>query len=64
MNIQSVSVCTMYSYFTKFNLKICEKRTGMEPETELFKATIVGTEVVLCCTSMYLCSSTVYADVM
>ena len=43
MNIYSVSVCTMYSYFTKFNLKICEERTGMEPETDLFKATIVGT---------------------
>ena len=39
----------------------------MEPETDLFKANIVGTEVVccvLCCTSMHLCSSTVNATVM
>ena len=45
MNIKSVTVCTMYRNSTKFILKICEKRTGMEPETELFKASIVGTEV-------------------
>ena len=43
MNIKSVTVCTMYRNFTKFILKICEKRTGMEPETDLFKASIVGT---------------------
>ena len=42
MNIKSVTVCTMYRNSTKFILKICEKRTGMEPETELFKASIVG----------------------
>ena len=31
--------------YTKFILNKCEKRTGMEPETDLFKASIVGTEV-------------------
>ena len=35
----------MYRNYTKFTLKICEKRRGMEPETDLFKASIVGTEV-------------------
>ena len=43
VNINSVSVCTMYRNFTKFILKKCEKRSGMEPGTDLFKASIVGT---------------------
>ena len=43
MNINSVSVCTMYRNFTNFILKKCEKRSGMEPGTDLFKASIVGT---------------------
>ena len=43
MNINSVSVCTMYRNFTKFILKKCEKRSGMEPGNDLFKASIVGT---------------------
>ena len=46
VNIKSMSVCAMYSIFTKYILKKCEKRAGMEPETDLFdlyKASIVGT---------------------
>ena len=46
VNINSVSVCTMYRNFTKYILKKCEKRSGMEPGSELFelfKASIVGT---------------------
>ena len=46
MNIKSMSVCAMYSILTKYILKKCEKRSGMEPETDLFelyKASIVGT---------------------
>ena len=41
-----MSVCAMYSILTKYILKKCEKRAGMEPETDLFdlyKASIVGT---------------------
>ena len=46
MNNKSMSVCAMYSIFTKYILKKCENRAGMEPETDLFdlyKASIVGT---------------------
>ena len=46
MNNKSMSVCAMYSIFTKYIQKKCEKRAGMEPETDLFdlyKASIVGT---------------------
>ena len=43
VNINSVSVCAMYSIFTKYILKKCEKRSGMEPGNEMFKASIVGT---------------------
>ena len=46
VNINSVSVRTMYRNFTKYILKKCEKRSGMEPGSELFelfKASIVGT---------------------
>ena len=46
MNSKSMSVCAMYSIFTKYIQKICEKRAEMEPETDLFdlyKASIVGT---------------------
>ena len=38
-----MSVSIMFSYFIKFKLKLHEKRTGMEPETDLFQATIMGT---------------------
>ena len=46
VNINSMSVCAMYSILTKYILKKCEKRSGMEPENDLFalyKASIVGT---------------------
>ena len=43
MNIKPVTVCTMYEIYTKYILKCVTKRTGMEPETDLFIATIVGT---------------------
>ena len=33
----------MYSILTKYILKKCEKRSGMEPGNEMFKASIVGT---------------------
>ena len=40
-NLHQFVPCTVI--FTQFKLKICEKRTGMEPETDLFQATIMGT---------------------
>ena len=43
VNINSVSVCAMYNILTKYILKKCEKRSGMEPGNELFKDSIVGT---------------------
>ena len=46
MNNKSMSVCALYSILTKYILKKCEKRAGMEPETDLFdlyKASFVGT---------------------
>ena len=46
MNNKSMSVCAMYSKLSKYIMKNCEKRAGMEPERELFelfKASIVGT---------------------
>ena len=33
----------MFSYFVKFKIKLYEKSTGMEPETDLFTTTIMGT---------------------
>ena len=36
----------MFIYFNKIKLKLCEKKAGLEPETDLFQATIMGTEVV------------------
>ena len=40
-----MTVCAMYEIYTKYILKCVTKRTGMEPETVLLIATIVGTEV-------------------
>ena len=34
VNINSVSVCAMYSILTKYILKKCEKWSGMEPGNE------------------------------
>ena len=50
VNNKSMTVCAMYSIFVKYIQKIFEKRAGMEPETDLFdlyKASIVGTEVLV-----------------
>ena len=41
-----MSVGIMFIYFNKIKLKLCEKKAGLEPETDLFQATIMGTEVV------------------
>ena len=38
-----MSVGIMFSYFNKIKLKLCEKKAGLEPETDLFHATIMGT---------------------
>ena len=38
-----MSVGIMFSYFNKIKLKLCEKKAGLEPETDLFQATIMGT---------------------
>ena len=46
VNNKSMSVCAMYSILTKYILKKCEKRAGMEPESDLFdlyKASIMAT---------------------
>ena len=40
-----MSVGIMFIYFNKIKLKLCEKKAGLEPETDLFQATIMGTEV-------------------
>ena len=40
---KSMPVCAMYEIYTKYFLKCVTKRTGMEPETVLLIATIVGT---------------------
>ena len=40
---KSMTVCAMYEIYTKFILKCVTKRTGMEHETVLLIATIVGT---------------------
>ena len=41
-----MSVGIMFIYFNKIKLKLCEKKAVLEPETNLFQATIMGTEVV------------------
>ena len=33
----------MIIYFNKIKLKLCEKKAGLEPETDLFQGTIMGT---------------------
>ena len=38
-----MSVGIMFSYFNKIKLKLCEKKAGLEPETDLFQSTIMGT---------------------
>ena len=38
-----MSVGIMFIYFNKIKLKLCEKKAGLEPETDLFQATIMGT---------------------
>ena len=38
-----MTVCAMYEIYTQYILKCVTKRTGMEPETFLLIATIVGT---------------------
>ena len=38
-----MSVGIMFIYFNKIKLKLCEKMAGLEPETDLFQATIMGT---------------------
>ena len=43
MNTKPMTVSTMFSYFVKFKIKLYEKTTGMEPETDLFSTTIMGT---------------------
>ena len=46
MNNKSMSGCAVYSNLTNFIMKKCEKRAGMEPESDLFdlnRASIVGT---------------------
>ena len=40
---KSMSVGIMFIYFNKIKLKLCEKKAGLEPETDLFQATIMGT---------------------
>ena len=43
MQKKSMTVCAMCEINTKFILKCVIKRTGMDPETVLLIATIVGT---------------------
>ena len=43
----------MFIYFNKIKLKLCEKKAGLEPETDLFQATIMGTEVVYVVYAVY-----------
>ena len=38
-----MSAGIMFIYFNKIKLKLCEKKAGLEPETGLFQATIMGT---------------------
>ena len=38
-----MSVGIMFIYFNKIELKLCEKKAGLEPETDLFQVTIMGT---------------------
>ena len=55
-----MSVSIMFSYFNKIKLKLCEKKAGLEPETDLFQATIMGTEVVYALWMHCICIEMLY----